>query len=91
MASTKAVLSENDGLSCSCPLCPSDVSYHWYYKGDVDGQPSHLKDYSGGFMMPTQRGAYACRAVWDKGMSFLSRSHVCKFLLMDFDISVTDD
>lgn len=91
VASMKAVLSENNGLSCSCPRCPSDASYHWYYKGDVDGQPSHLKDYSKGSVMPPQRGAYACRAVWDKGMSFLSSSYVCKFLLMDFDISVTDD
>ncbi|KAM8729494.1 uncharacterized protein AB9X84_026725 [Acanthopagrus schlegelii] len=80
VASMKAALSHNVGLSCSCPLCPSDTSYHWYYKDDDDdvGQPSHLTQSSGGFMMPRTSGTYACRAVWDKGMSLLSNSYVYK-------------
>uniref|UniRef100_A0A3B4Y907 Uncharacterized LOC111650268 n=1 Tax=Seriola lalandi dorsalis TaxID=1841481 RepID=A0A3B4Y907_SERLL len=30
----KAVLSEGNGLSCSCQRCPPNVSYHWYHKND---------------------------------------------------------
>ncbi|XP_073346287.1 uncharacterized protein [Pagrus major] len=79
VASMKAVLSGNAGLSCSCPLCPSASSYHWYYNDNDDyGQPSHLLDSSQGFMMPTKSGTYACRAVWKTGMSFLSNSYVYK-------------
>ncbi|KAM6898940.1 uncharacterized protein PEZ65_020860 [Lycodopsis pacificus] len=69
----KAVLSANVGMWCSCPLCPRDSTYHWYYKND--GQPWALMDSSHEFMMPKASGTYACRAVWAIGRSFLSNVH----------------
>ncbi|XP_041818688.1 uncharacterized protein LOC121624831 [Chelmon rostratus] len=71
----KAFLSENVGLSCSCPQCPSDGFYRWYKNSD-DGQPVWLTDSSTGFMMMKESGSYACRAVWKQGMSSLSNSFV---------------
>ncbi|XP_076615406.1 sialoadhesin [Chaetodon auriga] len=73
-APMKAALSENIGLSCSCSRCPNITSFHWY-KNDDDGQPVMLPDKREGFMMPKESGSYACRAVWETGMSFLSKSH----------------
>lgn len=77
----RAVLSANIGMTCSCPLGPSGASYRWYYKSD-DGQPWARIDSIRGFMMPKDSGSYACRAVWDNRRSFLSRSYVCKLLLL---------
>ncbi len=78
----RAVLSDNIGLSCSCPLCPPGVSYRWYHMTDDDAQPSVLKDHSQGRMMPEESGRYACRAMWSDGMSLLSNSRTCKCLLL---------
>lgn len=75
VTSMRAVLSANVPLSCSCPNCPSEVSYLWYHMND-DGQPSALKDHIQGSMMPKESGTYACRAVWSNGMSLLSNSYV---------------
>lgn len=82
----RAVLSVNTGLSCSCPLCPSDAVYRWYYKNGDDGQILMLKGFSQGSMTPRKSGTYACGAVWKNGRSFLSKSYDCKFLLMANDI-----
>lgn len=82
----RAVLSVNTGLSCSCPLCPSDAVYRWYYKNGDDGQILMLKGFSQGSMTPRESGTYACGAVWKNGRSFLSKSYDCKFLLMANDI-----
>ncbi|XP_078135674.1 uncharacterized protein LOC144536415 isoform X1 [Sander vitreus] len=66
----KAFLSANTGLSCSCPLCPDDSSYRWYYKNN--GQPWALMGLYSQWIMPKERGTYACRAVWKDGRSSLS-------------------
>nr|XP_046234015.1 uncharacterized protein LOC124053096 [Scatophagus argus] len=78
-AHMKAVLSEKLGLSCDCPLCPKDVTYHWYYKndGDYDVQQKKLPG-SSRFMMPRESGTYACQAVWKVGRSFMSNSYTYK-------------
>ncbi|KAK9530570.1 hypothetical protein VZT92_012062 [Zoarces viviparus] len=80
----KAVLSANVGMSCSCPLCPRDSTYRWYYKND--GQPWALVDSSHDSMMPKESGTYACRAVWTTGRSSLSNVHFhpppTKFILI---------
>ncbi|XP_032358466.1 uncharacterized protein LOC116671356 isoform X1 [Etheostoma spectabile] len=70
----KAFLSANYGLSCSCPLCPNNISYHWYYKNN--GQPWALLTSRQGFITPKETGTYACRAVWNDGRSSLSSGHV---------------
>ncbi|XP_034716136.1 uncharacterized protein LOC117936831 isoform X2 [Etheostoma cragini] len=70
----KAFLSANNGLSCSCPLCPNNIYYHWYYKNN--GQPWTLLTHNQGFIMPKKSGTYACRAVWNDGRSSLSIGHV---------------
>ncbi|XP_059181135.1 uncharacterized protein LOC131959934 [Centropristis striata] len=69
----KAVLSINIGMSCSCTSCPSDSSYRWYHT--KDGSHWELLDSSQEFMMPKASGAYACRAVWKTGRSFLSNAY----------------
>ncbi|XP_010734566.3 uncharacterized protein LOC104923228 [Larimichthys crocea] len=72
----KAVVSEKLGLSCSCPRCPSDVSYsyRWYYK-KTDGQSWTWMDSNAAFMMPKESATYACSAVWNNGRSFLSNGY----------------
>ncbi|XP_049916770.1 uncharacterized protein LOC126400252 [Epinephelus moara] len=70
----RAVLSANTGMSCSCPQCPSDSSYRWYYKKSVE--PWARMDSDKDNMMPKEGGTYACRAVWASGRSLLSNSHV---------------
>ncbi|XP_023255898.1 uncharacterized protein LOC111650268 [Seriola lalandi dorsalis] len=69
----KAVLSEGNGLSCSCQRCPPNVSYHWYHKNDdqlweLTGSPSSN-------MTPQKRGTYACKAVLNNMRSALSNSY----------------
>uniref|UniRef100_A0A3B4TC63 Uncharacterized LOC111220070 n=2 Tax=Seriola dumerili TaxID=41447 RepID=A0A3B4TC63_SERDU len=69
----KAVLSEGNSLSCSCPECPSNVSYHWYHKND--DQPWGLTGSPSSDMTPQKRGTYACKAVWNNMRSALSNSY----------------
>uniref|UniRef100_A0A667ZHT2 Ig-like domain-containing protein n=1 Tax=Myripristis murdjan TaxID=586833 RepID=A0A667ZHT2_9TELE len=74
----QAVLSAANGMSCSCSVCGSNVSYHWYFKGNDDrwavkGEGQH---YDG----PSAAGSYACRAVWPNKRTLLSNVHSCEFL-----------
>ncbi|XP_024913504.1 uncharacterized protein LOC103381736 isoform X2 [Cynoglossus semilaevis] len=64
----KAVVYENQSLSCYCPLCPTGHIYKWYNK---NGQRWKRLG-----MTPESSGTYACRGVWKTGRSFLSSSYV---------------
>lgn len=83
----KAVLSVTNGLSCSCPRCKGEYSYHYYKQDDQTWKFMESTKYS---MKPQESGTYACRAVMTTMRSFLSNTHSCEFLLwflqMDFDI-----
>ncbi|XP_034564166.1 uncharacterized protein LOC117830239 [Notolabrus celidotus] len=70
----RAYLSENLGMSCSCPSCPSKNSYRWYHKSDED-QPWVPLGSDKGYLMPKESGTYACRAVWRNGRSLLSNGY----------------
>ncbi|KAG8009098.1 hypothetical protein GBF38_011707, partial [Nibea albiflora] len=71
----KAVVSENFGmLSCSCPRCPSDVSYRWYSK-KTDNQPWRWMEHNSAHMIAKESATYACSAVWNSGRSFLSNGY----------------
>ncbi|XP_033467960.2 uncharacterized protein LOC117247481 [Epinephelus lanceolatus] len=81
-----SVLSANTGMSCSCQQCPSDRSFHWYYK--KPDEPWALMDSGKDFMMPKEGGTYACRAVWASGRSLLSNSHVYRPIITSILIGV---
>ncbi|KAF1374034.1 hypothetical protein PFLUV_G00245080 [Perca fluviatilis] len=70
----KAYLSATTGLSCSCPRCPENSFYRWYYKNN--DQPWAVMDNKQAVMMPKASGTYACRAVWNNGRSSLSIGYV---------------
>ncbi|KAL7372638.1 hypothetical protein ABVT39_019853 [Epinephelus coioides] len=70
----RAVLSANTDMSCSCPKCPNERSFRWYYKKPDESWAR--MDYGKDFMKPKEGGTYACRVVWAGGRSLLSNSHV---------------
>uniref|UniRef100_A0A8D3AKU7 Ig-like domain-containing protein n=1 Tax=Scophthalmus maximus TaxID=52904 RepID=A0A8D3AKU7_SCOMX len=82
-----AIISEIYGLSCSCPLCGRDSSYHWYHRNDDQLWAS--MGFNSNYFTPKASGSYACRAVWTNGRSFLSNSYACELLLPFLDIFVT--
>lgn len=69
----RAIISEIYGLSCSCPLCGRDSSYHWYHRNDDQLWAS--MGFNSNYFTPKASGSYACRAVWTNGRSFLSNSY----------------
>lgn len=83
----RAIISEIYGLSCSCPLCGRDSSYHWYHRNDDQLWAS--MGFNSNYFTPKASGSYACRAVWTNGRSFLSNSYACELLLPFLDIFVT--
>ncbi|XP_067432412.1 uncharacterized protein [Thunnus thynnus] len=68
----KAVLSVTNGLSCSCPRCEGEYSYHYYKQDD---QTWELMETTKSSMKPKESGTYACRAVMTTMRSFLSNTH----------------
>ncbi|XP_040922644.1 uncharacterized protein LOC121201086 isoform X2 [Toxotes jaculatrix] len=70
-----AVLHESNYLSCSCPKCGSDASFHWYQK---DTQSWVAMGHHSAHFTPSKSGTYACRAVWNSKMSLLSNSSMYK-------------
>lgn len=68
----KAVLSVTNGLSCSCPRCEGEYSYHYYKQDDQTWKFMESTKYS---MKPQESGTYACRAVMATMRSFLSNTH----------------
>ncbi|XP_049420328.1 uncharacterized protein LOC125881284 [Epinephelus fuscoguttatus] len=82
----RAFLSANTGMSCSCPKCPNEKSFRWYYK--KPDEPWALMDSGKNFMKPKEGGTYACRAVWASGRTLLSNSHVHRPIITSILIGV---
>ncbi|XP_042254057.1 uncharacterized protein LOC121887385 [Thunnus maccoyii] len=68
----KASLSETNGLTCSCPRCEGEYSYHYYKQDD---QTWKFMESTKSSMKPKESGTYACRAVMTTMRSFLSNTH----------------
>ncbi|KAM4624508.1 uncharacterized protein ACJ7VT_005359 [Polymixia lowei] len=70
----KTVISVGSGLSCSCPECPNDASYQWYYQQ----QPEQLWAPRGSgrqYLQAMDPGSYTCRAVWTNKRTLMSAVH----------------
>ncbi|XP_030622965.1 uncharacterized protein zgc:154125 isoform X2 [Chanos chanos] len=65
----------NDNLTCSCPKCPEKAQFHWYYRDSAHEHGEKLTSSPPGKTMTVtdKEKEYACRAVWDDGMSLMSQ------------------
>ncbi|KAK5850669.1 hypothetical protein PBY51_001527 [Eleginops maclovinus] len=68
----RAVLSPSGTfMSCSCPNCPSQTSYHWYKKSGHNCMWTS----EGQTLYPDDSGPYVCEAAWKNGRTPHSKVH----------------